>query len=426
MTADFFLLRDPNVRNVVIASLILGASSAVVGTFSFLRKRALAGDAVAHSILPGICIAFMLFGKKDPLILMAGAIVTGWLSLYVIDVIIKKSRIKSDSAIGIVLSVFFGVGILLLTSIQHSGNAAQSGLDKFIFGKAAAMNEADVLTFSVAAIVVLFVVKLLYKEFILISFNPEYAKSIGLPVGMLEGVLSFLTIISVATGIQAVGVVLMAALLIAPAAAARFWTDNFSRMIILSALFGAASALGGTYVSYILPNMPTGPWIVVFLTLFALMSVLFSPSRGIIFLIRQQKNNSSKIVEENILKTFYQLSEKDNRTDRLESEILKKRDFESKQLITGLAKLKKKNLLTYEQGRWQMTEAGVVEGMRVTKLHRLWELYLSKKLRLGNDHLHSGAEAMEHLITPEIEALLEKELNYPEKDPHNSFIPYKK
>ena len=135
---QFFSLQDASVRNVVLGTLLVGVGSGVIGTFAFLRKRALVGDAVAHSVLPGICLAFLLYGSRNLLVLLPGAFVTGWLSLLLIDQIDRRSRIKTDAAIGLVLSVFFGIGILLLTWIQKSGNAQQAGLDHFLFGKAAA------------------------------------------------------------------------------------------------------------------------------------------------------------------------------------------------------------------------------------------------------------------------------------------------
>ena len=238
-TFQFLSFSDPNVLFVVLGTMLLGASSAIVGCFSFLRKRALVGDAIAHSILPGVCLAFMVSGSKNPLYLIIGAFITGWLSLLLIDGITRTTKLKSDTAIGIILSVFFGVGILLLTSIQHSGNASQAGLDKFLFGKAASLTKDDVYVFGTIAAILILVVILFYKEFKLISFNPDYAKVIGLPVRFLEFMLATITVLAVAVGIQAVGVVLMAALLITPASGARFWTDKLGVMILIATFFGA-------------------------------------------------------------------------------------------------------------------------------------------------------------------------------------------
>ena len=144
---DFFSFQDPNIRFVALGSVILTASSAIVGTFTFLNKRSLVGDAIAHAVLPGICLGFILAGTKNPFYLIGGAFATGWVSLIAVDYITRRSRIKEDTAIGLVLSVFFGLGIVLLTVIQKSGNAAQSGLDHFLFGKAASLVGEDLYTF---------------------------------------------------------------------------------------------------------------------------------------------------------------------------------------------------------------------------------------------------------------------------------------
>ena len=161
---EFFSFQDASIVSVAVGAMLLTASSAVVGTFTFLKKKALVGDAVAHSVLPGICLAFILSGTKNPVILIIGAFITGWISLLIIDLITQRSKIKEDSAIALVLSVFFGIGILMLTNIQHSGNAAQTGLDSFLFGKAAALVGNDLITFSIVAVVLILTVTLFFKE----------------------------------------------------------------------------------------------------------------------------------------------------------------------------------------------------------------------------------------------------------------------
>lgn len=281
---SFFSFQDPNIRYVVGGSVLLAVSSALVGCFTFLKKKALVGDAVAHAVLPGVCLSFILSGTKNPIYLIIGAFITGWLSLILIDVISRKSKIKEDTAIGLILSVFFGVGILLLTMIQHSGNAAQTGLNSFLFGKAAALIGFDLVVFSLISFFLLFCVLFLYKEFTLISFDEHFAQSIGFPVKRLELALTTLTVLAVVTGIQAVGVVLMAAMLITPAAAARFWTDKLKVMLLLAAIFGALSGVSGAYISYVMPAMPTGPWIVMVISIIAISSFMLAPHRGILYL----------------------------------------------------------------------------------------------------------------------------------------------
>ena len=218
---NFLLLRDPNVFMVVIGTVLLGASAALVGSFSFLRKQSLIGGAVAHSILPGVVLAFLISGSKNPFYLMIGALISGWLSILLINLIRNRSKLKSDASIGITLSFFFGIGILLLTYAQHHAGANMAGLDQYLFGKAASMNSMDVRIFSIMSVVLFFVVILFRRAFILISFDRDFAKSKGLAVNFYELMLSTLTILAIALGIQAVGMILMAALIITPAASAR-------------------------------------------------------------------------------------------------------------------------------------------------------------------------------------------------------------
>ena len=423
---EFLSFSEPNIQYVTLGAILLCCSAAVVGSFIFLKKKALVGDAVAHSVLPGVCLGFILAGNKNPFLLVAGAFVTGWLSLVIIDYISTKSKIKEDTAIGLILSVFFGIGILLLTYIQHSGNAAQSGLDHFLFGKAAAMVSSDLKVFSIIAFMLILAVTLFFKEFTLISFDIDFAKSIGFPVRRLELVLTTLTVLAIVAGIQAIGVVLMAAILITPAAAARFWTDNLKKMVIIAAAFGGISGFAGAFISYVAPAMPTGPWIVMVVSKIAVFSFFFAPKKGIVMKLISRKNMVKQIREENILKLLFQLGQKDGNyfQQRSISEMLAKRPFKPKQLISGLERLKKQGFLEDGNGSWKFTRAGQKKGARMVKLHRLWEVYLTRYLRIASDHVHEDAETIEHIITPDLEAKLEKLLEYPVKDPHQSDIPY--
>lgn len=423
---EFFSFEDPNVRYVVIGAILLTSSSAIVGTFTFLKKKALAGDAVAHAVLPGICLAFILHGEKNPIILILGAFATGWLSLVLIDLIAAKSKIKEDTAIGLILSVFFGIGIFMLTIIQQSGNAAQTGLDQFLFGKAASLVGTDLVVFAIIAIVLILTVWLFFKELTLVAFDKDFAATIGLPVRAIELLLTTLTVLAVVIGIQAVGVVLMAAMLITPAAAARFWTENITVMIWLAAIFGAFSGLAGAYISYIAPAMPTGPWIVVVISSIAFASFFLAPGKGIIYRARHQRKIKRHIDDENILKALYQLGEEEKNfyEQRTIEEILSKRRFMHATLTKGLKRLKSAGYVSQEDGYWAFTKAGKKKGQRTVKLHRLWELYLTEYLRIAPDHVHDDADTIEHILTPELEARLEKLLNYPKVDPHQSNIPY--
>jgi manganese/zinc/iron transport system permease protein len=425
---EFFSFSDPNVRYVVLGCVLLTASSAIVGCFTFLRKRALVGDAVAHSVLPGVCLSFILAGTKNPFILLIGAFLSGWLSLVAIDLITSKTKIKEDTAIGLILSVFFGIGILLLTSIQHGGNASQSGLDSFLFGKAASLMADDLLIFGTVGALVIFSVLMLFKEFFLISFDENFARSIGVPVKTVELILSTLTVLSVVVGIQAVGVVLMAAMLITPAAAARYWTNNLKRMILIAAALSTVAGIAGAYISWEIERMPTGPWIVMIISMIAIFSFLFSPDKGIVARMILQRRHRLKILEENILKILFQLGEKerDYYVVRSKQGILEKRPMSSALLHKGLKRLIRDGYVEKEKAGWKLTNEGKEKGQRVTRLHRLWELYLTEYLKIAPDHVHEDAESIEHIITPELEKKIEEALGFPKTDPHDSEIPYRK
>jgi len=423
---DFLTLSDPNVRMVTLGVMLLGASAAIVGCFTFVRKRALVGDAIAHSVLPGICLAFIVSGDKHPAVLLLGAVIAGWISLLAMDAMVNVSKLKTDTAIGAVLSVFFGLGIMLLTAIQHSGQANQSGLDKFLFGKAASMGLSDVWTFGVVALLLIGIVLVFLRPFTHLAFDRDFAQSVGMPVRGLEFVLSTITVLAVAVGIQAVGVVLMAALLITPAAAARFWTDRLPTMISLAAFFGVLAGYVGAGVSYIAPAMPTGPWIVMLLTVVALVSVVMAPERGIYARIRLQRGNARKMMAENVLKAFFKLEEAgDHGQPHSFVTLQAARAFRGAELRRTLRRLRKKGKVEAAPGDgWYLTEAGVKEARRVVRLHRLWELYLHRRMQHAPDHVHNSAEAIEHILTPEVEQQLLAELDHPLIDPHESPIPY--
>lgn len=422
----FFSFSDTGVRNVTLGAVLLTATAAVVGSFTLLKKKALVGDAVAHAVLPGVCLSFLLAGEKNPVYLLIGAFITGWISLVVIDYIKAHSKIKEDTAIGLVLSVFFGIGIFLLTIIQKSGNAAQSGLDAFLFGQAASLVQGDLIVFGVTAFVLLTATVFLFKEFTILAFDANFASTLGLPVRAIELLLTTLTVLAVVIGIQAVGVVLMAAMLITPPAAARFWTSDVKRMVILSAVFGAISGLIGTYISFVVPSMPTGPWIVVVISIIALVAFLFAPGKGILY--RQVRNYRIRkgMEDENILKALYQIGESEGKFDLVydQNMILARRKFEKDTLDRALVRLRRQGYLESENHGYRFTKDGLERGKRVVKLHRLWELYLTKYMGIAPDHVHEDAETIEHFLTPELETRLEALLDYPTEDPHQSRIPY--
>lgn len=297
---------DPNTAWVLAGTMLLGLSSGVIGAFAFLRKRGLMGDVLSHAALPGICIAFMLTGTKNPFFFMIGAIITGVLAAIAISGITRFSRLKEDTALGLVLSVFFGFGIVLLTQIQHQPNGNQSGLDKFLFGQAASLVGNDVWVMGSVALLLLVLTFLFFKEFKLLCFDASYGRSLGFPMSALDLFLMLLLVVAVVIGLQAVGVVLMAALIVTPAAAARYWTERLDVMLVLSALLGGLSGALGTLLSTMGLNLPTGPLIVVAATIIFLLSLFFAPRRGLVAKAWRLNRARRETAQDRILQALYE------------------------------------------------------------------------------------------------------------------------
>ncbi|WP_224483242.1 metal ABC transporter permease [Robertkochia aurantiaca] len=287
------VFNDYTLRTITLGTAILGAISGMLGSFAVLRKQSLLGDAISHASLPGIALAFLLTGIKSTDVLLAGALISGLIGTYWIRGIVKNTHLKSDTALGLILSVFFGAGILLLTFIQKMPDANQAGLDTYLFGQAATLVESDVWLMSLVTGVSLFLVMLFWKEFKLNLFDADFAHSLGFNTKFLDLLISSLIVIAIVLGLQTVGVILMSAMLLAPAAAARQWTHKLGAMVILSGIFGALSGIVGTAFSASGDNLSTGPVIVLVAACFVLLSFIFAPGRGLLFReLRYRKNRN--------------------------------------------------------------------------------------------------------------------------------------
>ena len=278
----FWRLDDPNALWVLLGACLLGASAAVAGGFAVLQRRALLGDALAHAALPGVVLAFLFTGSRDWLLLLGGAAASSLLGMLALDWLTQKARIRQEAALAAVLSTFFAFGIVLLTWLQKNPVGMQAGLDKLLFGQAAALTGDDVRLLSLLAALVLGTVGLLLHRLRWVVFDPLHARASGVRDGLYHRLLTLLLVLAVVTGMQLVGIVLMAALLLIPSAAARFWSDRLGSVLVLAALFGMLAGALAANVSHALPRMPTGPWVVVFLAVIFILSLLFGRSRGLL------------------------------------------------------------------------------------------------------------------------------------------------
>lgn len=276
---DLFV--DHTLRTVALGAATLGIVSGALGSFAVLRRQSLLGDAMSHAALPGVALAFLLTDSKASLPLLLGAAAAGWVGTLVVMAIVRTTRVKYDSALGIILSVFFGVGLLLLTLIQKRPDASQAGLDRFLFGQAASLLERDLYVMGALAAIALVATLTLWKELKLLTFDVEFGASLGFPMRWLDLALTGLLVIAIVVGLQTVGVVLMSAMVVAPAAAARQWTDRFAVMVLLAAGFGALAGASGAVVSSSAQRMPAGPTIVLCAGVIVLASLFFASRRGL-------------------------------------------------------------------------------------------------------------------------------------------------
>jgi manganese/zinc/iron transport system permease protein len=356
-------LGDYTIQNVVLGAALLGLSSGALGAFAVLRQQSLLGDALSHATLPGVALGFMVAGTRHLGSIMLGALITGAAAALLVLLLTRRSRLKSDAALGIALSTFFALGIVLLTRIQQSGNASQGGLDSFLFGQAAAILRSDLWVMGALALTALALLALLWKEFKLITFDPGFAGSLGLPVLLLETLLTVMIALAIVIGLQIVGVVLMAAMVVAPAAAARQWVNRLGGMVVLSALIGAGGGVLGALLSASGRNLATGPLIVLSISAAVLLSIALAPGRGLLWSIAQRRRAAAGLRGRRVLATLQRLgSEHGIPSYRAEEGMLKA--YLGAGTTPALRRLERDGLVSRtehmpEEGvHWELTERG--------------------------------------------------------------------
>ncbi len=360
------LLGDFTIQNVMIGATLLGIVSGVLGSFAVLRKQSLLGDTLSHAALPGICIGFLAAGTRSLPAILLGALLTGAAAALLVLLLSRTTRLKTDASLGIALSVFFALGVVLLTHIQNGGNAAQGGLDSFLFGQAAAILRTDLYVMGAITAIALGLVGGLWKEFKLTTFDPVFARVIGLPVLALEAVLTTMIALAVVVGLQMVGVVLMAAMIIAPAVAARQWTNRLETMVVLSALIGMVSGLFGALVSATGRGLATGPLIVLAVSACVIVSLLLAPGRGLVFEALRQRENRKNLRGRRVLATLYRLAA-DHHDPAYPAEQAMIDAYHGMATGPVLRRLAGRGLVTATRHdpeptpHWQLTESGVAQ-----------------------------------------------------------------
>lgn len=372
-TAVFHVNYDYTLTTVALGGAILGVVSGILGCFAVLRQQSLMGDALSHAALPGVAIAFLFAGRELGALLL-GAGIASWLGAIFIRAVTSTTRLKQDAAMGIVLAGWFAFGIALLTYIQGRPDASQAGLDKFIFGQAAAIVQKDVGLISVVGLGIFAVLLLFWKEFKLITFDLEFAAANGFPTRWLDILLSTLIVVAIVLGLQLAGVILMAGMLIAPAVAARQWTHKLGQMLVLSTVFGAFAGSTGAIVSGVDVGLPTGPLIIVVAFGIVFISICFAPGRGLVWSLWRQSQDRGRFAGQSLLRDLYQHAIKhgDPHFPTPENMLVGLRGSVAR---LGLKTLEHDEMAVKQGDGWVLTETGIREAQADFRNQQLWDLY---------------------------------------------------
>lgn len=415
-------LRDYNTRVVVAGTTLLGAASGVVGTFLLLRRRALMSDAISHATLPGIVMAFMVMtalgaSGKNFAVLLLGAAIAGVLGMFGVIAIARWTRLKDDTALAVVLSTTFALGIALLGMATRQGAGNAAGLETYIYGKTASMLRADAMIIAGVAVLSIATCFLLTKEFTLLCFDRNFAAAQGWPALLLDVVLMALVVLVTVAGLQAVGLILVVAMLIVPPAAAQFWTRRLRPSMVLAGILGAASAWAGCTLSALLPNIPAGAVIVLCASTVFVASLLFGRRRGLVPNWWRRRRLTHRVGEQHLLRAMIESSEAAGHggegTIAIE-DLVRSRAWNRGELHGALRRaMRDASIQKTAAGSFRLTTSGADDARRIARNHRLWEMYLITHADIAPSHVDRDADMVEHILDPEmiaeLQAMLDRE-----------------
>lgn len=435
---DYFT--DPILRAPTIGCMLMAMAASLVGVMVYVRRRSLLGEALSHASYPGVVLAIIIFSLLFPnaehedslaIAILSGAFASSLIGLGVIDLLNKAFKIDNDAALCFVLSAFFGIGITMASRVQITHPQEYLQIQSYLYGQAATMTDVHILIYAILVLCVASILFFFFKELQAIAFDYDYARSIGLPTQLIEGITYFLIVLAVVVGIRSVGVVLMSAMLIAPAVAARQFTHKLSTMLILASIFGLISGFLGNYLSLEFSDrisqaysssfsLPTGPMIVVSAAAISLFALLFAPERGMLVRFYRICSFRLRCNQENMLKAIWRYGGNEGLSWNQLTFFQRSAPLAS---WWSLNCLSRQGWIHLKDGAYQLTSDGRLRAAHIVRLHRLWEVYLVDYLGASADRVHLNAEEMEHIITPELEKELTKLLHNPALDPHHQPIP---
>ena len=409
------LLQDFNTRIVVAGAMLLGAAGGLVGTFLMFRRRALIGDVLGHAMLPGVAGAFLVLQMiglaRNLLVLLVGGAVAATLAGLAVLWLRRATRLGDDAVMAIVLSGFFGFGVVLLSIVQTTGGAGQAGLEDFVFGKTASMVTADVQVIAIGGIFVTGLAVLLFKDLGLLCFDEGFAGSLGRRVGLLDVTLLAMTVMTALIGLQAVGLILVVAVMVIPPAAARFLTDDLRATVIWSSGIGAAGCWVGVTLSAIAPGLPAGAMIVLSMAGLFVIALCFGGTRGLLPQWRLGRELRRRVGRDHLLRSMLEHRELTEMTQIDSGTIQGLRMWTAAEVATALrAGRRAGEVIEVEPGIWRLSERGALEAAALVRNHRLWEHYLLKYADIAATHVDRAADRIEHVLDPVLIRSLEIEV----------------
>ena len=396
-------------------SALVGITCGVLGCFVVLRRMALIGDALSHAILPGVVIAFLISGNTGVWGLLFGALLAGLMTAVLINVVSHKSRTKEDSAIGIVFTALFALGLILISNLPQG---THFDLKCFVFGLPDAVSVEEMQLMAVITALVIGTIILLYHPLKLVSFDPVVATAMGIPVLFFHYLLMGMISATVVAGLKTTGVILVVAMVITPASAAYQLTNRFSRMLLLAGLFGGLSAILGMILAFVI-NAPSGPSMVLVATLIFALSMLFSPSHGYVFEKLRKHRLKRHIEGEDVLKAVYKIEQAGETATR--EKISNRAGLTLAHLAGLFSNLQRQDLLQFAGTSATLTDAGRKRAVEMVRSHRLWESYLAERANMDPENIHPHAEKLEHVH--ELADEVARTLGHPKHDPPGSEIP---
>ncbi len=417
----FLTLEDEFVRASVLGAVLLGLNCGALGSFLVVRRMSLVGDTLSHAVLPGIVGGYLWNQTKDPVAMLIGAIIAGVIGTMLMNAITSTTKIKSDAAQGIILTVFFAIGVCLI-SLLPPGN--KGGVDRFLFGQLAAVSAQDISWLSKATAITGLSCLLGYRGLLVLSFDPVFGRLCGLPMRFLHYGLMLLTTLAIVVAMESVGVVLVSAMLVIPASAASLLTQRLHWLILMAGAFGVTAGLLGTFLSFV-GDQPTGPMVVIAASGIFALAFGFSPRTGLVTGWWSAYKWNRQVEMENDLKSIYRHWEDQHGEESSDAQA---HAFSPNEFVPlkKLRSLQSQGLVEVSElggDRWKFTTRGLAAAQRVVRHHRLWELYLSRRASYPADHVHDDAEKIEHLMDDDQARRLAEQLGNPTCDPHGRPIP---